>query len=421
MIDLRSLLLSGAALAAGLSPQDPKPQEPASPPPAKAEAAKPESAKPDVEALVRDLGSERFRARLDAERALRDLGEAAVPALQKAAEASDDAEVQWRARRVLRQIEAGKGSAGLAPRARAGEAIPPTGAESTQPEPQGQQPAPRPWQRRDLARDQFESLFERLEREFGVDVPRARFFDDRFFQDLQEQMKAGGGRSQGMSMQIGPDGAVRVEVEERGADGKTGKKVYEAPDMESFQKQYPGVLQRNGVGFGLPGGGMGWLRGFGGALPPVEPPPPITGRPRGQRAPDVMVEPLEPVAPPAGKRLGVSVRDEVPPDVRAYLELEDDVGLMVEGVQDGSLAQALGLQRGDIVTHVAGKAIGSPQDVQDALGAVAQGAEVEVAFVRRGVARTAKAAKAEAVEPPAAKPAQPLKKRARRSDDESIR
>ncbi|MBM3974981.1 MAG: PDZ domain-containing protein [Planctomycetes bacterium] len=410
MIDLRPLFLSGAAFAAGLSAQDPKPQEPANPPPAKAETPAP---KPDVETLVRDLGSERFRARLDAERALRELGEAAVPALQKAAEASDDTEVQWRARRVLRQIEAGKGDAGLVPRARADEPAPPAGAA----EPQGQ----RPWQWRDLARDQFESLFERLEREFGVDVPRARFFDDDFFQDLQEQMKAGGGRSQGMSMQIGPDGAVRVEVEVRGADGKAEKKVYEAPDMDSFQKQHPGVLQRNGVGFAFPGGGMGWFRGFGGQMPLMAPPP-VTGRARAdQRAPDVLVEPAEPIAPPAGKRLGVTVRDEVPPDVRAYLDLDDGVGLMVERVQDGSLAQALGLQRGDIVTRVAGKPVGAPADVQDALGAVAQGAEIEVDFVRKGATRTAKAPKAEAVEPPAAKPAQPLKKRVRKPDDESIR
>lgn len=412
MIDLRSLLLSGAALAAGLTAQDPKPQEPASPPPAKAE-----SPKPDVDALVRDLGSERFRARLDAERALRELGAAAVPALKQAAEASDDAEVQWRARRVLRQIEAGKGGAGLAPRGRQDDEAPEAGDAPPDDARPGQQSRPR----RDMARDQFDSLFERLERDFGVDVPRARFFDDDFFQDLQEQMKAGAGRSQGMSMQIGPDGAVRVEVEERGADGKVEKKVYEAPDMDSFQKQHPGVLQRNGVGFAFPGGGgMGWFRGFGGQFPPVAPQPPVTGRSRGQRAPDAGVAPFEslaPVAPPAGKRLGVTVRDEVPPDVRAYLELEDGVGLMVEGVQDGSLAQALGLQRGDIVTHVAGKAIGAPQDVQDALGGLDKGAEVDVAFVRKGVAKTAKAPKAEASEPPS----QSLKKRARKSGDESIR
>lgn len=411
MIDLRAVLLAAAAVAAASPAQQPQPKEPAAPPP----ATKPESPARDPEALVRSLGSDRYRDRVDAERALRELGAAAVPALKKAAESSDDAEAQWRARRLLRQIEAGKGEPGLTPRGR--DDAPPQG----QPE----------RQRREPVRDEFESLFERFERDFGIDVPRARFFDDGFFRDLQEQMKAGASRSQGMSMQIGPDGAVRVEVEERSEDGKVEKKVYEAPDMESFQRQHPGVLGRSGIGFQFPGGGMGWLRGFGGPFTPNVPQPPGAGRPRrGQLPPDAEVDdfddfggaaPAAPVPPPAGKRLGVSVRDEVPPDVRAYLELEDGVGLMVESVQEGSLAQALGLQRGDIVTRIAGTPIGSPQDVQAALGSVAQGAEVEVAFVRKGAAMTAKAPKAEAVETDADKPAQPLKKRPRKADDESIR
>lgn len=409
MIDFRAVLLAAAAVAASLPAQETQPKEPAGTPP----AAKPDVPAPDPEALARKLGSDRYRERVDAEKALRELGAAAVPALKKAAEAGDDAEAQWRARRLLREIEAGKADGGLAPRGRDEEA------------PQGRQDR----SRREPVRDEFESLFERFERDFGIDVPRARFFDDRFFRDLQEQMKAGAARSQGMSMQIGPDGAVRVEVEERGEDGKAEKKVYEAPDMESFQKQHPGVLGRNGIGFQFPGGGMGLFRGFGGPWTPGAPQPPAAVRPRrGQPQPDVDVfddfgdaAGAAPVPPPAGKRLGVSVRDEVPPDVRAYLELEDGVGLMVESVQDGSLAQALGLQRGDIVTRIAGKPIGSPQDVQDALGGVAQGAEVEVAFVRKGAAKAAKAPKAEAVEADAGKPSQPLKKRARKADDESIR
>lgn len=408
MIDLRAVLLAAAAVAASLPAQEPQPKEPAAPPP----AAKPDAPAPDPEALVRKLGSDRYRDRVDAEKALRELGAVALPALKKAAEAGDDAEAQWRARRLLRQIEAGTGDGALAPRGRDGAA------------PQGRPDAPR----REPVRDEFESLFERFERDFGIDVPRARFFDDRFFRDLQEQMKAGASRSQGMTMQIGPDGSVRVEVEERGEDGKVEKKVYEAPDMESFQKQHPGVLGRSGIGFQFPGGGMGFFRGFGGPWTPGVPQPPAVVRPRrGQAPPDVVIDdfgddvPGAPVPPPAGKRLGVSVRDEVPPDVRAYLELADGVGLMVETVQDGSLAQALGLQRGDIVTRLAGKPIGSPQDVQDALGGVAQGAEVEVAFVRKGAALAAKAPKAEAVEAATAEPAKPLKKRARKGDDEGIR
>lgn len=411
MIDLRAVLLAAAAVAAASPAQEPQPKEPAAPPP----ATKPESPARDPEALVRSLGSDRYRDRVDAERALRELGAAAVPALKKAAESGDDAEAQWRARRLLRQIEAGKGEPDLVPRGR--DEVPPQGQPDRQ--------------RREPVRDEFESLFERFERDFGIDVPRARFFDDGFFRDLQEQMKAGASRSQGMSMQIGPDGAVRVEVEERGEDGKVEKKVYEAPDMESFQKQHPGVLGRSGIGFQFPGGGMGWFRGFGSPFTPNAPQPPGAGRPRrGQSPPDAdvddldafdVVRPVEPVPPPAGKRLGVSVRDEVPPQVREYLELADGVGLMVETVQDGTLAQALGLQRGDIVTSIAGKPIGSPQDVQEALGGVAKGADVEVAFVRKGAAKTAKAPKTEAAEA-SPEPASPqLKKRVRKSGDESIR
>lgn len=45
-----------------------------------------------------------------------------------------------------------------------------------------------------------------------------------------------------LSIRIDDDGAVRVEVEQRGDDGKAEKKVYEAPDMATFQRQHPGVL-----------------------------------------------------------------------------------------------------------------------------------------------------------------------------------
>jgi hypothetical protein len=45
-----------------------------------------------------------------------------------------------------------------------------------------------------------------------------------------------------LSIRRGDDGAVRVEVEQLGDDGKVEKKVYEAPDMATFQRQHPGVL-----------------------------------------------------------------------------------------------------------------------------------------------------------------------------------
>lgn len=384
------ILVAAAGLAVCLSAQEPV--APTQPPAASA----PDSPQKGADALIRDLGSPSYRTRLGAERALRDLGKQAVPALQQAAEQGDDPEVQWRARRLLRQIERG-GERDLVERGAAPEA--------QQPEPQdrqGRRPALRRGPEGGVMRDQFESLFERFEREFGIDIPRARFFDDDFFRDLQEQLQSGQGRSQGMTVQIGPDGAVRVETKERNEKGEVESKVYEAPDMETFQQKYPGVLQQNGLGFGA----WPWrgslraelgpvLRGFDFDADALR--PRVLPFGRAPAAGDDAVEPA-PAPPPAGRRLGVGIRSEISADLRAHLGLEDGEGLLVESVQSGSLAESLGLAAGDIVTRIGGAKIGSPADVQQALGAIEKGATVEVQFVRKGVAKTASATKTEAAE-----------------------
>lgn len=396
MIDLRTLLLAAsAAVVVQLPGQEPSEGHPGAEPP-KAQASAPSSA--EVGALIRQLGADSYRQRVEAERKLRELGAAAVPALQDATK-QDDVEVQWRARRLLRQIE---GDAPLGPRGdtRAGQ--------SREQEP-GRRAEPRTGQRSpfgDDMRQDFEALFQRLERDFGLDVPRARFFDEGFFRDLQQQMQDGAGsRSQGMSLQIGPDGAVKVEVQERNEQGEVETKTYEAPDLETFQREHPGVLRQGGLGLGMP---FGRTRLFGGDLigplqfgfggPEVEVVP-FGTRPQTGRQPAVGIAPE---APPAGQRLGVSIRPDVPPDLREYLELPDGVGLMVEDVQDGSLAAALGLSRGDIVTRIGTVPIGSPQDVQKALAPIAVGEDVEVHFVRKGRDQLAKAKKTETNEAPKA-------------------
>lgn len=392
MIDLRALLLATSAAVVVQLPG----QEPAGSSKAGAEAPKAEAgqAKPaDVGALIRQLGADSYRQRVEAERKLRELGAAAVPALQDATK-QDDVEVQWRARRLLRQIE------GSAPLSARGE----SGSPGQQREP-GRRAEPRTGQRSpfgDDMRQDFEALFQRLERDFGLDVPRARFFDEDFFRDLQQQMQDGASsRSQGMSLQIGPDGAVKVEVQQRNEQGEVETKTYEAPDLETFQREHPGVLRQGGLGLGMP---FGRTRLFGGDLigplqfgfggPEVDVVP-FGTRPQTGRQPAVT---MAPEAPPAGQRLGVSIRPEVPPDLREYLELPEGVGLMVEAVQDGSLAAALGLERGDILTRIGSVPIGSPQDVQKALAPIAVGGDVEVHFVRKGQEQVAKAKKVEANE-----------------------
>jgi hypothetical protein len=382
MIDLRTVVLvAGLGLGSAVCAQ-----EPGTPPQAAGQEAQRGS-----ERWIRDLGSESYRTRLQAEKELRKLGDKALPDLKKAAEESEDHEVQWRARRLIRQIEGG--DQGLQQR------------QGRVRDEAGQQPRLQWWGDRqglpDPIRRQFDQLFREMEQQFGLDIPRARFFQDDFFQDLDEQMKAGTSRSQGMSVQIGPDGAVRVEVKEADESGKVETKVYEAPDLQTFEQQYPGVLGKNGLGFGL----RAW---------PLDGPPALRDllaprmerlQRRNQPGFDVGMEPeAEAAAPPEGKRLGAIVRPEIPAGVREYLELEDGVGLMIEGVQPGSLAEAVGLRQGDIVVRIAGRPVGGTQDVQEALGGVEVGASVEVRFLRKGVEKVATAPKPEAKTAPAEPP-----------------
>ena len=394
MIDLRAFVVLGLALSVNLPAQEPEPAPSPQAPPAIAETK-------GAEHWIRDLGSDSYQTRLKAEGALRKLGKEALPALKKAAEDADS-EVQWRARRLVRQIEKGVNQ-GLVERPK---------RDTTEPEVTGQdesRASPRtrvfrvPQGFPDM-REQFESLFEHFERDFGLDIPRARFFEDDFFKDLQEQMKSGRGTSQGTVLQIGPDGSVHVEISEKNEKGEVERKVYDAPDMQSFQQQYPDVLKKNGLYLGL----NEWprtLRGFGGQAWPgfrlepgwkLEP----NWQPYGQLLPGAQDDLLAPAAPaPVGKRLGIVVHP-IPAELREHLDLGPDSGLMVESVQEGSLAESLGLQRGDIVVEIESTAIGSAMDVQKVLGGIEAGKQVEVKFLRKGKETKAKATKTEAVEEP---------------------
>ena len=218
MIEIRNvLLLAAVGLSTSLSAprllaQQTAPE--AKPPAAARQPATPE-VKKGVDALIRDLGSDSYRDRIDAERQLRELGEAAVPALKAAAEQKNDAEVQWRARRVLRQIE--QGSQPLTARGRGGREQEPERVEVEISERAGERTRGSRGLPDDDVRRQFESLFERFERDFGLDVPRARFFDDGFFPGPAAAVAAGGRCVAGHECADRPGrlGARRGAAEER--------------------------------------------------------------------------------------------------------------------------------------------------------------------------------------------------------------
>lgn len=410
MNDMRTLLLTAAFLTPFVSAQEAGSQPPQV------------RVTPDgVQKWIRQLGSDSYRDRLDAENKLRAKGKAAKSALEAAAGDERDPEVQWRAKRLLRQLakpEAGGESdsteRGLVDRNRPRD----SGQDREivrggRRESGGQGRA-----RRDLrgigdVQAEFDRIFRELERDHGVDVPRFRFFDDRFFDDIRAQMErmqvggrpGGGGtsQSQGMSVQMGPDG-VRVEVTETDENGDSDTKVYTAPDMETFHKKHPGVLKKGGANIGLRGLGltdpdnlldglrmqMGKPeRGFGWQLlkPQVVPldrafrPAPV-GQPKLDN----------PAVPAKGKRLGVQIKP-IPTTLRDYLELAPGTGLMVDVVQQDTLAAALRLQPGDIVVAINGAKIDGVPAVQKALGSIKAGSDVKVEFIRRGERREATAKK----------------------------
>ena len=375
---LTSVLLSSLALA-----QTPAPE---SAPETSAKSAQ-------VETWIRRLGSDSYRDRIKAEEQLLRVGRAARAALEAAAADDRDGEIQWRAKRLLRQLGEGK----AAPR-RGGLVEREPDRNNAE---RGRRSPPRRREVDDM-RTEFDRIFKRFE-EMGLDVPSRRFFNQPFFKDLESQLRSGfdlDAAGQSMSVEIGPDG-VRVEVVEVGEDGKAETKVYEAPDMEAFQKAHPGLLKGQGLGLGLDKSRSPFemMRARVGkiersfdwdiALPraiPRQTPNPRTG---ARVSPDA--------APPQrGRRLGIRVKP-IPEAVRAYLQLGER-GLMVESVEDGSLAASCKVQPEDIVMKIGEREIGSPADVAAALGDIAKGREVRVELLRLGERKVVAATKQHDVE-----------------------
>lgn len=133
-----------------------------------------------IEELVRQLGSEDFSVRENADRELRKIGKPAVPELEKAARDAEDLEVRDRAAQILRAIR----------------------GESTRLAEEKQQPE--------------------------TELPIASTFRVRMM------MRVPG--DEGYEVELG-DGIVRLKLE------KTGE-TFEAKDVEEFRKKWPELYER---------------------------------------------------------------------------------------------------------------------------------------------------------------------------------
>ena len=362
-----------------------------------------ETGKATIEQLIEQLGDSDYEARKAAEKQLLGRGKEVLEQLKKSAKNHDDPEVQWRAGRLARRIEDRS----------AGESSPPR--KLTKREGLGKKRVVRGGKADEADRSgrlrALDDMMKNLDRAFeghglGEDAQREierameqvrKSLRQLEIDGVDGEIRDGASIRRGsnsMKMSQGPDG-VRVEITETGEDGKQKIKVYEAKDMESFKKKYPGVLKGRGVRVDV--GEM-----FGEDFPFD-----FSGRilrPRIVRDGDrVRVESHdgkreakrekkslrrkserlnEEKKETVGerKRLGFHV-GEIAPAIRSYLGLKG--GLMVDKVVDGTLADKIGLRKGDIVTRVGKKRINEVGDVADALDELKDG-KVVVTVIRRG-------------------------------------
>ncbi|MCA8954818.1 MAG: PDZ domain-containing protein [Planctomycetes bacterium] len=365
----QAIVLSLLALAAGASlpAQESKPRSAPKAPKAS------ESAQARIDRLIEQLGDSDYKTRKAAEESLLREGEQARKALDHAAKHHDDPEVRWRAGRTVRLLDAPKRGALARRRDRSGE--------------DAKDDAPRP-SRPGIDRT-IEDAMREFERAFDHrSFDRIRGEVDRAMARLREQRdsagaRIGGSSSRSMTMRSGPDG-VRVEITEKGKDGKPKTKVYEAEDMESFKRKFPKILDGAGLGDGLrirlgeDFDRIPFVRS------PFELRPPSLPRLQPPSLPRLS-PPGVPATPTvgSGRKLGFFI-GTISPAVRDYLDLDEGVGLMVETVQDGSAAARLGMRHGDILTKVGKRSIGSASDVAQALEGVGDHGSVSVQVLRKG-------------------------------------
>ncbi len=296
-----------------------------------------QQAAPSAEELILKLGSEEYAVREDATKRLVEMGEKAIPALEKALQ-SNDVEVRMRAGRALRAIRDPKG-----------------GRESVDVE--GDSPVP--------------------------ESPR---------QGMRN-------RNQSYSIEM-RDGRVKVRVKEV-VDGKEQTREYEGESIEQLKKDHPELADVLGgfrlhVG---PGAGAGrpdfdiekfwseWNKDFDEDFwknfqRDQERTEKWFRRLQEQR--QRMMEELRQRFDTTAQGALLGARVTRPEEVLdAQLELRGK-GLVVDSVDPGSLADRLGMQRFDILIELAGREIAGAADVGAVLRGRKEGDPLAAKVIRRG-------------------------------------
>jgi len=89
--------------------------------------------------------------------------------------------------------------------------------------------------------------------------------------------------------------------------------------------------------------------------------------------------------------LGAGVKPLTPDLAREFGVPEDQQGALITDLSPDGAASKAGLQDGDIITAVNGKAVGSPNELRLAVGGMNPGEKVTVTYLRNGQSKTADA------------------------------
>jgi serine protease Do len=92
---------------------------------------------------------------------------------------------------------------------------------------------------------------------------------------------------------------------------------------------------------------------------------------------------------PSRRRLGVGLAPaHVARQLRRAVGLDERDGLLVRDVEDGSPAATAGIAEGDLIVAAAGRSVGSPDDLFDAMASLAADSALEVTVLRGTEERT---------------------------------
>jgi hypothetical protein len=264
-----------------------------------------------IQDLIRKLGSEDYATREQATQELEKIGKAARPALQKAAEESQDPEVRQRAQGLLEEK----------PR-------------SDKPAPRKAVPAPPPAQGRQGLRGSAVSISTFN----GNSTYSIRPFDD----------------TPPLTFHKAVAGTVKLEYTDESGEAKSA----ESATLAAFLTDHAELAQK----FGISENGIDYAGSrviFSGRAKPDFAFPPFNGPLAPRRLPPPPAPRAEEGAPVAGALL-----DALDDATRSQLDLPEGQGAVILKVVPGGIADLLGLKRSDILLEIDGRKIDSPESVK---------------------------------------------------------